>query len=85
MRIEIYTRGTCQYCAAAKRLLQKRWLQYKEVELTEKLAGELAQRTGQTTSPIIFIDGVYVGGFDELVELDQDGKLSSAQPASFPT
>jgi glutaredoxin len=65
--------------------LQKRLLQYKEIELTEKLAGELAQQTGQTTSPIIFIDGVYVGGFDELVELDQDGKLSSAQPASFPT
>lgn len=78
MRIEIYTRGACQYGAAAKRLLQKRRLQYKELELTEKLAGELAQQTGRTTSPIIFIDGVYVGGFDELVELDQDGKLSSA-------
>lgn len=85
MRIEIYTRGACQYCAAAKRLLQKRRLQYREVELTEKLAGELAQQTGQTTSPVIFVDGVYVGGFDELVELDQDGKLTSAQPASSPT
>jgi glutaredoxin 3 len=75
MKIEIYTRGDCQYCRAAKRLLDNRALHYKEVELTDELAGDLSRRTGHTTTPVVFIDGVLIGGFDELVELDQDGKL----------
>ena len=44
-------------------------------ELTDELAAEIKDRTGRATTPIVFIDGVYVGGFDELVELDQDGEL----------
>jgi glutaredoxin 3 len=75
MTIEIYTRGTCQYSAAAKRLLQKRQQPYKEIEMSDGLAQEMMERTGQSTTPIVFLDGNHIGGFDELVELDQDGKL----------
>ena len=78
MHIEIYTKADCTYCAAVKRLLHKRGLVYDEVDLgrAPALAGELEQRTGQKTTPLVFIDGEHVGGFDELVELDQDGKLN---------
>ena len=75
MIIEIYTRGTCQYSAAVKRLLQKRQQPYKEIEMSDGLAQEMMERTGQSTTPIVFLDGNHIGGFDELVELDQDGKL----------
>jgi len=75
MTIDIYTRGACQYSAAAKRLLEKRQLPYKEIELTKVLVKEMTERTGRSTSPIIFFNGKLIGGFDELVELDQDGKL----------
>ena len=75
MTIEIYTRGTCQYSTAAKRLLEKRQRPYKEIEMTEGLAKELKERTGQSTTPVVFFNGSHIGGFDELVELDQDGKL----------
>lgn len=77
MNIEIYTRGNCQYCAAAIRLLQKRQVPYEAVELTDELAAEFEKKTGQNTTPIIFVDGEHVGGFDELVELDQDGELQT--------
>jgi len=75
MTIEIYTRGACQYSAAAKRLLQKRQQPYKEIEMTDTQAEDMMQRTEQSTTPIVFVDGSHIGGFDELVELDQDGKL----------
>ena len=75
MTIEIYTRGACQYSAAAKRLLQKRQQPYKEIEMTDAQAEDMMQRTEQSTTPIVFVDGSHIGGFDELVELDQDGKL----------
>lgn len=78
MAIEIYTRAACPYCAAATRLLQKRKLNYEEIELTDApvLAKQIEAQTRQTTTPHIFIDGRHIGGFDELVELDQEGKLN---------
>lgn len=75
MKVEIYTRGACQYCEAALRLLQRRKVSYDEITLNDELAARLRDQTGQDTTPIIFIDGAHVGGFDELVELDQDGHL----------
>lgn len=77
MQIDIYTRGNCQYCAAARRLLEKRGVRYTETDLdgTSERARMIAKRTGQTTTPLVFVDGTHIGGFDELVELDQEGKL----------
>lgn len=77
MNIEIYTQAECPFCAAAKRLLEKRHLSYKEFELSNNptLEREIIKRTEQKTTPHIFIDGDHIGGFDELVELDQEGRL----------
>lgn len=77
MTIEIYTRESCKFCAAAKRLLEKRKLPYQEVQLGSdpQLSKKIEEMTRQTTTPRIFIDGKHIGGFDDLVELDQDGKL----------
>ena len=79
MTIEVYTRAGCPYCAAAVKLLHKRNLIYTEIELTHdpKLTKQIAAQTKQTSTPHIFIDARHIGGFDELVELDQEGKLKS--------
>ena len=77
MVIEIYTQAECPYCAAAKRLLEKRGLSYKEFKLADNpvLEQELRTLTNRKSTPQIFIDGDHIGGFDELVELDQGGRL----------
>ena len=77
MNIEIYTTAECPYCAAARRLLEKREVAYREFELTDNpvLQQEIVKKTGQKTTPHIFINGKHIGGFDELVELDQEGGL----------
>ena len=79
MNIEIYTIAECPYCAAARRLLEKRKLPFKEIELTDNpvLQQDMVEQTGQETTPHIFINGKHIGGFDELVELDQEGELKN--------
>jgi glutaredoxin 3 len=45
------------------------------VDLDPALREEMIRQTGRRTVPQIFIDGLHVGGFEELAELDREGKL----------
>ena len=76
-KVEIFTSANCPYCGWAKRLLDKKGVAYEEfrVDLDDKAQDELSQRTDHRSIPQIFIDGNHVGGYDDLVELDQDGGL----------
>ena len=73
----IYTTNSCPYCKAAKNLLDSKKVSYKEinVEGDDEKRKWLIQVTGQRTVPQIFINDKSVGGFQELSELDQEGKL----------
>jgi glutaredoxin 3 len=76
--IEIYTSPWCGYCARAKRLLDKKGVEYAEYDVTVEPGRrqEMMQRApGSYTVPQIFIDGRAIGGCDELFELDFDGDL----------
>lgn len=76
--VEIYTKFTCPYCVRAKRLLDSKGVQYKEVPVDQ--GGEprqemLARSNGRSTVPQIFIGGRHVGGCDDLMDLERAGKL----------
>lgn len=79
-KIEIYTGPFCGYCQRAKKLLDAKGVEYTEYG-TAKDADrrtEMVQRAdGRTSVPQIFIDGRHVGGSDDLVALDADGRLDS--------
>lgn len=66
--IEVYTINNCGYCEAAKALLKNLDLDFKEINIThdddQKLA--LINKTGHRTMPQIFIDGQFIGGYNEL-------------------
>jgi glutaredoxin 3 len=67
--IIVYTMENCPYCEAAKRLLESKGLDYKEVfvEYDDDATWErLARETGFKTMPQIFIDGKFIGGYNEL-------------------
>jgi len=57
--------------------LRSKGVNFEEIDLSRdpSLREEIQQRTGRRTVPQIFVDGVYVGGFDEIRELDEDGEL----------
>lgn len=77
--IEIYSTACCGYCAAAKNLLQAKGLAWREfrVDTDPAARAAMAERThGARTVPQIFINGQYVGGFDDLAAAERDGKLA---------
>lgn len=78
--VEIYTSPLCGFCHAAKRLLTQKGVDFSEVDVMANPSRkpEMIQRAnGGRTVPQIFIDGVHVGGCDDLYALDRAGKLDA--------
>ena len=76
-QVTVYTTEFCPYCQQAKRLLQQKGVPFTEVNLSEKpeeLAA-LKKRTGMRTVPQIFIKDELIGGFTELLALEQSKML----------
>lgn len=75
--VEIYTTQTCPYCIAAKGLLKKKGVAYKEIDVGADPAVRQAmtERAGRRSVPQIFIGGTHIGGCDDLHALDHAGKL----------
>lgn len=76
--VNIYTRAMCGYCSAAKSLLDRKSVAYKEHDATfdQALRREMMQRAnGASTFPQIFIGDIHVGGFDQMNALERAGKL----------
>ena len=77
-KVEIYTKMFCGYCHRAKRLLDSKQVEYVEYDITlggPKKAEMLERKPDAMTVPQIFIDGVGVGGSDDLARLEREGKL----------
>jgi glutaredoxin 3 len=78
--VTIYTTVYCPYCTAARALLEDKGVDFTDVDVTGRPdeRRQLVQRSGgRTTVPQIFIDGVSIGGYDELAELDREGRLDA--------
>jgi len=78
--VTIYTRMGCGYCMAAKRLLDRKGINYTEhdASFSPELRQEMINRAkGRSTFPQIFIGDVHVGGSDELHALERDGRLDA--------
>ena len=75
-KIKIYTTDDCPYCVAAKNLLTRKNLPFEEVDVSsDDDFDALVKRTGMKTVPQIFFDDVLIGGFQELTQLDRQGKV----------
>jgi len=72
----VYGKKTCPHCELAKEELRMRGIPFEWVDLDEigKTAKEVTGRPDVKTVPQIYIDGVYVGGYQDLV-----AKLNSAE------
>jgi glutaredoxin 3 len=76
--VEIYTTPTCGYCAAAKSLLSRKGVAYREIDVSRDptLRGAMTDRAGgRRTVPQIFVGTIHVGGCDDLFALEQAGRL----------
>ena len=78
MTVEIYTKTFCPYCWRAKALLDSKGVEYREIPVD--YGGEIREQMidrakGRTTVPQIFIREHHVGGCDDLMALERDGRL----------
>lgn len=75
--VKIYTREACGYCTAALRLLQTKGVQFVHIDATGDPTTRrwLAEVTGMSTVPQIFINGRPVGGYTDIRALDLRGEL----------
>ena len=75
--IKIYSTTWCPSCVSAKSLLDSKGLKFEEINIEEiGISREnLAEITGGHTVPQIIINGSSIGGYDQLVLLNQSGKL----------
>ena len=77
-KITIYSGPLCNFCNAAKRLLSRNNLEFKEIDISVKdgLREEMIKKAnGKRTIPQIFFDDHHVGGYVELRELEKKGDL----------
>ena len=78
-KVEIYSSLWCPFCHRAKQLLQSKGAGFEEFDVAANpaLRNEMTQRSGgRQTVPQIFINDLHIGGSDELVALEREGRLS---------
>ena len=76
--VKMYTTAYCPYCVRAKQLLKQRGVESIDeiqVDMDPVQRRVMMDLTGRRTVPQIFIGGTHVGGCDDLIALDQAGRL----------
>ena len=78
--VTVYMGPMCSFCDAAKRLLTRKNIPYKEINIAldeVKREEMLKKSNGKRTIPQIFIEDYHVGGYEELRALEKKGELDN--------
>jgi glutaredoxin 3 len=78
--VTIYTGPLCNFCDAAKKLLTRNNVVYKEINIATvdgAMDEMISKANGKRTIPQIFIEDYHVGGYDELRALENKGELDN--------
>ena len=78
--VTVYMGPMCNFCDAAKRLLNRNNISYKEINIAieeGKMHEMLGKSNGKRTIPQIFFDNNHVGGYEELRVLEKENKLEN--------
>ena len=73
----MYLTASCPFCQSADRLLQQKGAAVEKirVDLEPARRAEMIQKSGRRTVPQIWINGLHVGGCDDLYALERAGEL----------
>ena len=76
-KVIIYSTRICPYCMRAKNFLDKKDISYEDIMVDENpdQLQIMMEKSKRQSVPQIFIGDYHIGGFDDLVEHDMDGKL----------
>jgi len=64
----VYGKPNCPQCSMAKSLLDSKGIEYEYIDITTtgKTAAEVTGRPDVRSLPQVYLNGKYVGGFNEL-------------------
>lgn len=77
-KVVMYCTAVCPYCVRAEQLLHSKGVSEIDmirVDQQPELRVAMMEKTGRRTVPQIYINGVHVGGYDDLASLNHAGKL----------
>ena len=79
--VKIYTKEMCPYCVSAKDFFKTLKVEYEEIDVEDPANREehmsLVEKYNHRTVPMIFIGEEFIGGFDNLMELQKEGKVKA--------
>jgi glutaredoxin 3 len=75
--VVVYTWTVCPYCVRAKDFLKRKGVAFREINLDgkDRELAALRDRTKFRTVPQIFIGDKFIGGYMDLVALEDAGEL----------
>jgi len=76
--VTIYTGPLCAFCDAAKKLLTRNNVKYKEINIATvdgAMDEMITKASGKRTIPQIFFDENHIGGYDDVRALEKENKL----------
>lgn len=79
--IRIYTTNQCPFCSKAKKLLKFKGIQFEEINIADNediMIDELVKKSGIRTLPQIYSNDKFVGGCDDIYQLESQNKLDEA-------
>lgn len=83
-KIVVFGKTTCPFCVKAKELMSSltdqnlHVVQLDLIDNGKEAQDYLKSKTGQATVPNIFINNLWIGGYDNLVKIHRDNRLASS-------
>lgn len=76
-KVVVYSTTICPYCVRAKSLLKRKGIKFEELNIDRdmSLMQQMMEKSQRRTVPQIFIGDHHVGGYDDMAELEAEGKL----------
>jgi len=79
-KVMVFSKTTCPFCGQIKDMLNGEGIEFTALELNEipngaEIQQALLEKSGQRTVPNVYINGEHIGGCDDTMKLQSEGKL----------
>lgn len=77
--VKMIKKNPCPYCDRAEALFSRKGIKIEIVDLTDQPDEIMKwkEKTGWMTVPMIFINEKFIGGYNDMKALDDEGKLDA--------
>ncbi|SFH56362.1 glutaredoxin 3 [Tindallia magadiensis] len=78
-KVKLYSWTFCPFCVRAKEVLVQNGIEFEEIVIENDQAEmqRLTEITCSDTVPQIFVEDEFIGGCDELLQIEREGKIEA--------